>query len=136
MSRLPRQLAALSLLEVPLIILADVPVISWSTDHLQPHYADVNGDGVSDLLLQANNDASASTLVFGTQQGSETVNLSNNQHPLPRQINGYDWNATQAKLVVADFNGDALADLLAIFPTSGVTVTVFAQKSTRPLTVR
>ena len=105
-----RRLTAAVLLLCPLSSFADTSIVNWSNDHHQAHFADINGDGVSDLLLQANHVDGSSSLVLGSNTSGDVRYLSSHQQALPAQLSGSHWDASQAKATLADFNGDGFAD--------------------------
>jgi hypothetical protein len=80
--------------------------VSWSTETHTPHFADVNGDEISDLILQAKSDANSSSLVLGA--GIETVQYLTTMQTL------ISVDLSQAQLAAGDFNGDGRQDLLAV----------------------
>ncbi|NQZ09858.1 MAG: VCBS repeat-containing protein, partial [Algicola sp.] len=80
----------------------------WSTDTYHPHFADINGDGVSDLLLQTKSNDNDSLLLLGqTNQSTLHIDLTN------------------ALVTLADVNGDGFADLFVVYPTQQIAMTYF-----------
>ena len=79
---------------------------SWNNLTHQPHYADINGDGFNDLLLQA----------IDSQHSSSWVNASasHDGYIQYHQTNQQQLNLDliNSKVQLADFNGDGFADLL------------------------
>ncbi len=86
-------------------------VDEWSTDTYHPYFADINGDGVVDLLLQAKStdstDADSLLLLGQTDQSTLDIDLTN------------------AKMALADFNGDGFADLFVAYPAQHIAMTYF-----------
>ena len=108
--------------------------VGWSNDSHQHYFADINGDGVSDLLLQANTSDESSSLILGEIKQGDVNYLASNQTALPSQIAGYEWDATQARLVLADFNGDGQQDLLVAFETQTLLLAFFGHQQGLDLT--
>ncbi len=120
---LPKPLAAMLLIALPFLSSADDLSVDWSNDNHIPHFADINGDGVDDLLLQANSPEQTSSLIFGEKRTDGVRYAVSNQQHLPTQLANNDWDAGTAQLAIADFNGDNRADLLVVLPTQNRTVT-------------
>ncbi|MCJ8273496.1 MAG: FG-GAP-like repeat-containing protein [Psychrosphaera sp.] len=78
----------------------------WSTDTHHPHFADIDGDGVSDLLLQAKTTANSNMLLLG-QTKQNTVNI----------------NLTNAIVVLGDIDGDGHSDLFVVYPDQQTAMT-------------
>ena len=116
-------LVATLLLTLSFSSLADDLPAHWSTDNHTPHFADINGDGIDDLLLQANSPEQTSSLIFGEKRTDGVRYAVSNQQHLPTQLANNDWDAGTAQLAIADFNGDNRADLLVVLPTQNRTVT-------------
>ena len=109
------RLAALCLLILPFLSFADPELVVWSTDTHQPHFADIDGDGVSDLLLQAHDPDGHHSFVLGASERDGVRYWASNQQRLPAQLAGSDWAVGQSAVTLADFNGDGFADMLAVF---------------------
>ena len=111
--------AALCLLILPFLSLAAPEPVLWNTQTHQPHFADINGDGVDDLLLQANTSDGNHLLVLGSKvQGSEVLGsdrqyLASNQQTMPAKLAGSDWAVSQGRVT-----SDSLANLAT--PSFGV----------------
>ncbi len=99
--------------------------VEWSIEAHQPHFADINGDGVQDMLLQANTLAQTSSLVLGEGVAAGVGYTVDNQRPLPAQLSTAVVNT--AKLTLADFNGDGLADVLSLTPAKQILTLYFSQ---------
>ncbi len=99
--------------------------VEWSIEAHQPHFADINGDGVQDMLLQANTSAQTSSLVLGEGVAAGVGYTVDNQRPLPAQLSTAVVNT--AKLTLADFNGDGLADVLVFTPAQQILTLYFSQ---------
>ncbi|MFT4926458.1 MAG: hypothetical protein ACI8WB_002556, partial [Phenylobacterium sp.] len=131
-----RLLLSTLLLLLPLLTNANSLDVAWSNETHQPHFADVNGDGISDLLLQANTAAEQSSVTLGTSSGYQVAN----QQVLPARLSSgssdYGWDIIQAHIILADFNGDGLADFTAVLPGNYVTLTYFATADGLDLTTR
>ena len=108
----------------------------WSNGHHQAHFADVNGDGVSDLLLQANHVDGSSSLILGSNTSGDVRYLSSHQQALPAQLAGSYWDASQAKVTLADFNGDGFADLLLVLPQDQIALTFLSDNKPVELTAQ
>jgi hypothetical protein len=121
-----RLLLSTLLLSLPFLTNANNPEVAWSNETHQPHFADINGDGISDLLLQANTPAGQSSLTLGTGSGYLAVNQQLLPARLASESSNYGWDITQAHITLADFNGDGLADFTAVLPGDYVTLTYFA----------
>ncbi|MFT4926700.1 MAG: hypothetical protein ACI8WB_002798, partial [Phenylobacterium sp.] len=131
-----RLLLSTLLLSLPFLTNANNPDVAWSNETHQPHFADINGDGISDLLLQANTAAEQSSLTLGTGSGY----LAANQQLFPARLasgsSNYGWDITQAHITLADFNGDGLADFTAVLPGDYVTLTYFSTADGLDLTAQ
>ena len=111
--------AALCLLILPFLSVANSEPVRWNIDTHQPHFADINGDGVDDLLLQANTSDGHHSLVLGSKVDGSKVDglaglyLSSNQQTMPAKLAGSDWAVSQGKVT-----SDSLANLAT--PSFGV----------------
>lgn len=95
--------------------------VTWSNLTHQPHYADINGDGHKDLLLQAIDHTQQSSWIAAIQSTEGYIQYNQSQQqPLALDL-------VNAKLQLADFNGDGLADLLVRQPQNAVTYFASAQ---------
>ncbi len=99
--------------------------VEWSIEAHQPHFADINGDGVQDMLLQANTSAQTSLMVLGENSALGVRYTLANQRSLPAPFS--DAVANTTKLTLADFNGDGLADVLVFTPAQQVLTIYFSQ---------
>lgn len=98
---------------------AQADEITWGSENYQHHYADFNGDGLPDLLLQSHSDENYHQLILGelSEDGYKVLHLKANQQLLPEFLSHHNWNTSLAKLVLGDFNGDNNDDLLVILPS-------------------
>jgi RHS repeat-associated protein len=97
--------------------------ITWSTTAFSVHVADYNGDGHSDILLQANTANGNSYLLFANAQGQ----ISAINQTISASTAGLTWSSDQHQIVVGDFNGDGKADVfLQATSTSGTNAVVLA----------
>ena len=67
-------------------VASDGQDVQWSNNTQQPHFADVNGDGIQDLLLQSKDTAHDSWLVTGQPDASGNLKyLVSNKQLLPQE---------------------------------------------------
>ena len=129
--------AALCLLILPFLSVANSEPVRWNIDTHQPHFADINGDGVDDLLLQANTPDGQHSLVFGFKvNGSHGQYLASNQQTMPAKLAGSDWAVSQGRVTLADFNGDGFADLLVVLPDDQIALTFLSDNRPVELTAQ
>jgi hypothetical protein len=91
--------------------------ISWSTGGYNIIVADFNGDGRSDILLQARASGGTSYLLITDSHG----HVSGTPIGISASALGLAWTGDQHQLTAGDFNGDGRADLF--FQATSVTGT-------------
>lgn len=84
-------------------------------DNYQPFYADLNNDGITDLLLQSDSEQVPSELVLGEVVNGNVVYLTANQQTLPSLIGQYTWSQQNAAVTIGDFNADDITDVFVTF---------------------
>ena len=98
----------------------------WSTKNAIVYAGDFNGDGLTDLLVQARPNIvmvdydipipvptyppNMNGIVFA--QASSTIFSSSSMQAWSRNAFGVDWSPLSATVVVGDFNGDGRADVV------------------------
>jgi len=96
--------------------------IPWSTGQFIPVVGDFNGDGKSDVLIQAVTPGTSYVLLANTDLALGAVGqlVGVNQAISPTAF-GIAWSADQHKLFVGDFDGDGKDDVLAQATAKGGT---------------
>ena len=88
----------------------------WSVEWREPHVADLNGDGVSDLILQTRFEGHATYILLADGFGDFAPEL------VATDLFGMDtdaWSFVYRQGVVADFDGDGCHDLALIGKETG-----------------
>jgi hypothetical protein len=80
----------------------------WASAARRGHIGDFNGDGRSDLLLQARSTSERTLLLLGSTTGFE--NVRNISYAAGMGISA--WSEVKHELGVGDFDGDGASDLL------------------------
>lgn len=92
--------------------------VQWDDQTHQPHFADVNGDGITDLILQAKNKNSYPKWISGTIHEGQLFHTEANSKPLNVLISNSSWHKKNAVIIPGNMNDDAFDDLLIILPES------------------
>ena len=87
--------------------LAEKLAVPWQGHHYSPHFADINGDGVSDLLLQSRSSFYFSYWIFGVVDAHGVVRHYQQDAVLIHQV------LHDKAVVLADVNGDGFSDLVS-----------------------
>ncbi|MEO8018728.1 MAG: FG-GAP-like repeat-containing protein [Pseudomonadota bacterium] len=111
--------------------------IPWSTGQYVPSIGDFNGDGKSDIFMQAATAGPSYVLLANTNTALGDVgqivgiNQGINQTDL-----GTQWSADQHKILVGDFDGDGKADVLLQATAKGGTNAIVLTASNGSLFTR
>lgn len=92
--------------------------VQWDDQTHQPHFADFNGDGITDLILQAKNKNSYPKWIPGTIHEGQLFHTEANSKPLNVLISNSTWHKKNAVIIPGNMNDDAFDDLLIILPES------------------
>ncbi|WP_282609411.1 FG-GAP-like repeat-containing protein, partial [Pelagibius sp. Alg239-R121] len=80
----------------------------WSGYHRNLFPLDINGDGLTDILLQGKNTTQPSYLLINNGNGFDTVQTVTNNWGM--SIGG--WSGDHRKIAILDLNGDGRSDIL------------------------
>jgi RHS repeat-associated protein len=87
--------------------------IPWSTGQFIPAVGDFNGDGKSDVLMQAATAGTSYVVLANTNTAlGEVGQFIGVQQEIVQTQFGVTWSADQHKLLVGDFDGDGKDDVL------------------------
>ena len=95
---------------------AQANALAWDS-HTKAWFGDVNGDGLTDVLLQPKH--SNPTLTFGqadTALPLDTLNTLSLPALFAASESPYDWSQQQAIIQLLDVNGDGLSDIFVWHP--------------------
>ncbi|MEQ9430201.1 toxin TcdB middle/N-terminal domain-containing protein, partial [Thalassospira sp.] len=87
----------------------------WASNYYDLHVIDVNGDGMSDLLLQGTSGSYGSSLLLGHGDGFVPAQVLDTASGMSRSL----WASNNHRLIAYDFNGDGLGDVLLQGKSSG-----------------
>ena len=82
-----------------------------------PYYADFNGDGITDLFIQAPTSDGKSYIFLGRADGTYGIAAQS----WSGTFNGVKWGADVSNIYIGDFNADGRADIILEAKTSGAT---------------
>ena len=88
--------------------------ITWQESDYVRHLADVNGDGLADIILQPKAENLNAKLYLGELLDGENITYPVEQI-LPSMLEGHLWDKEKADVVIADFTGDGNADFWVTF---------------------
>jgi RHS repeat-associated protein len=117
---------------------------NWSVSDANVYAGDFNGDGHTDLLIQAQPvmGVANGTVSFSypanmngavLSQGNTQPFLMTGVQSWSRNAFGVDWSPLTHNLVIADFNGDGRSDVLFQPLKTGATATLINGKATGPI---
>lgn len=120
LATLPAQAAAIPpVYELQLIPFDDlvIPVYAPFQPVGTPYYADFNGDGITDLFIQAPTSDGKSYIFLGRADGTYGIAAQS----WSGTFNGVQWGADVSNIYLGDFNADGRADIILEAKTSGAT---------------
>ncbi|MDT8448373.1 MAG: RHS repeat-associated core domain-containing protein, partial [bacterium] len=100
----------------------------WAADQYDIARLDLEGDGRTDLIFSSKTTAKPSYILKGAVSGYfEDAVVLNGQYGVAAN----DWSSANNRLVVADFNGDQLSDLMLVGNTKDSARVIYAATGKR-----
>jgi RHS repeat-associated protein len=104
---------------------ADYLNIPWSSGAYKAVIGDFNGDGCSDILLQAQTPGTSYVLLANCNAANGPVGqITGISQAIPESYLGLNWSADQHRILAGDFDGDGKSDLLLQATAPGGTTAI------------